>query len=64
MKLIIDFFTSKIAFLIYFLNNVEGCFYAHGEDELQMRKFVDLSEEDSSTYRIKPCLTWIMTGSW
>jgi len=43
------------------------CIYAHGEEELQMTKLIDLDEAgliDVDTYRTKPCLTWVMTGSW
>lgn len=44
-----------------------SCTYAHGEEELQLTKLVDLHEAglvDQETYRTKPCLTWVMTGSW
>jgi hypothetical protein len=46
----------------------DGCTYAHGEQELQMKKLMDLQRagliEDVETYRTKPCLTWVATGSW
>lgn len=44
------------------------CTYAHGEAELVMTKLMDLQSagliEDAETYRTKPCLTWVATGSW
>jgi Zinc finger C-x8-C-x5-C-x3-H type (and similar) len=44
-----------------------SCTYAHGEEELQMTKLLDLGKAglvDLETFRTKPCLTWVMTGSW
>ena len=44
-----------------------SCTYAHGEEELQLTKLMDLHRAglvDFETYRTKPCLTWISTGSW
>jgi Zinc finger C-x8-C-x5-C-x3-H type (and similar) len=44
-----------------------NCTYAHGEEELQMTKLLDLDKAglvDLETFRTKPCLTWVMTGSW
>ena len=42
------------------------CTYAHGPEELQMTKLRDFHDAgliDMDTFRTKPCLTWIMTGS-
>lgn len=44
-----------------------NCTYAHGEEELQLTKLIDLHRAgmvDIDTYRTKPCLTWVSTGSW
>ena len=51
----------------FFKFNILDCTYAHGEEELQMTKLIDLHEAglvDMNTYRTKPCLTWVATGSW
>ena len=45
----------------------DNCTYAHGAEELQMTKLVDLHRAgliDMDTYRTNPCLTWVTTGSW
>lgn len=44
-----------------------SCTYAHGEEELQLTKLLDLHEAgliDVGIFRTKPCLTWVATGSW
>lgn len=50
-----------------FKDSPGGCCFAHSEEELQMTKLMDLGEAglvDVETYRIKPCLQFISTGSW
>jgi hypothetical protein len=50
-----------------FCGSNTDCTYAHGEEELQMTKLLDLHNAglvDVTTHRTKPCLTWIATGSW
>lgn len=62
----------KTELCMYYVNNNhcpygEGCTYAHGEEELQLTKLMDLHRAglaDVETYRTKPCLTWVSTGSW
>ena len=54
-------------YIPFWFSFLVDCTYAHGEEELQMTKLVDLHEAglvDMETYRTKPCLTWITTGSW
>lgn len=44
------------------------CIFAHGEDELKIKTLMGMYRagyvEDVETYRTKPCLTWVCTGSW
>lgn len=46
----------------------ERCTYAHGEEELQLTKLMDMQRagliEDFESYRTKPCWTFVATGSW
>jgi hypothetical protein len=45
---------------------ISDCTYAHGVEELQMTKLVDLHDAglvDMDTHRVKPCWTWTATGS-
>ena len=46
----------------------EHCTYAHGEEELQMTKLMDMYRagliENVESYRAKLCWTWVSTGSW
>jgi hypothetical protein len=51
----------------FHLSSFADCTYAHGEEELQMTKLLDLHEAglvDMALHRTKPCLTWVATGSW
>ncbi|CAJ1942642.1 unnamed protein product [Cylindrotheca closterium] len=45
----------------------EKCTYAHGEEELQLTRLMDMQRagliEDAETYRTKPCWTYVATGS-
>jgi hypothetical protein len=45
-----------------------NCTYAHGEEELQKTRLMDLQRagliEDVETYRTQPCWTHVATGSW